>query len=110
MYSEEVKYLPYKLNESTHANKTRNAYFKNRNCVINVLDFLDQEVVIMTSSYFSYPGGIAHSMIDGYIGVYDHVDYEFSDEASTDILVDSLGRQLWLSFKYFRQLFNCCSK
>ncbi|KXN74363.1 hypothetical protein CONCODRAFT_2567 [Conidiobolus coronatus NRRL 28638] len=69
MYSEEIKYLSRDSDDNTHVNKIRNAYFENRSCLTNVLDFLDQEVVIMPSSYFSYEEGLYNIMEDSYIYV-----------------------------------------
>jgi hypothetical protein len=76
MYSEEIKYLSYKSGESTHVNKIRNTYFENRSCFTNVLDFLDQEVVIMPSNYFSYSEGSANIMKDQYIYVSMAKEYD----------------------------------
>jgi hypothetical protein len=67
MYSEEIKYLSHDLGETAHSNKLRNDYFENRSCLVNVLDFLDQEVVIMPSSYFSYSDRLYHLMEDDYV-------------------------------------------
>jgi hypothetical protein len=67
MYSEEIEHLSYYSDENTNANKIRNAYFENRSCLANVLEFLDQEVVIVPSKYFSYPLGLRHIIEDNYI-------------------------------------------
>jgi hypothetical protein len=71
MYSEEIKYLSYYSDDSTHDNDLRNNCFEGRSCLINVLDFLDQEVVIIPRKYFSYAGGLEDIMhgryfYDGY--------------------------------------------
>ncbi|KXN72738.1 hypothetical protein CONCODRAFT_4473 [Conidiobolus coronatus NRRL 28638] len=57
MYSEEIKYLSFGSDEDTHSNEIRNTYFSNRSCLTNVLDFLNQEVVIIAGPYFSYQEG-----------------------------------------------------
>ncbi|KXN74361.1 hypothetical protein CONCODRAFT_76885 [Conidiobolus coronatus NRRL 28638] len=87
MYSEEIKYaIPY-LEDGSHLNKIRNSYFENRNFLTNVLDFLDQEVVIMPSSYFYYLGGCRHIMEDDYI----YVDIN-ENEDIYEFACDWLGR------------------
>ncbi|KXN73020.1 hypothetical protein CONCODRAFT_15738 [Conidiobolus coronatus NRRL 28638] len=82
MYTEEIKYLSYESLENTHENKIRNTYFENRNCLINLLDFLNQEVVILPSSYFSYAEGPGHILEDGYL------DYDVEDESLFDVVID----------------------
>ncbi|KXN72736.1 hypothetical protein CONCODRAFT_4471 [Conidiobolus coronatus NRRL 28638] len=75
MYSEEIKYLSLYSNKYTHSNEIRNAYFSNRSCLTNVLDFLNQEVVIIAGPYFSYPEGIADIREESHIAT-DNGFYE----------------------------------
>jgi hypothetical protein len=87
MYSEEIKYdMPYS-EDISHLNKLRISYFENRSCLTNVLDFLDQEVVIIPSSYFSYSDGIHHLMED----VYMYTDTTENSDRWSDVY-DSLCR------------------
>ncbi|KXN74362.1 hypothetical protein CONCODRAFT_2566 [Conidiobolus coronatus NRRL 28638] len=86
MYSEEIEHLSYGSDSYTHANKIRNSYFENRSCLTNVLDFLDQEVIIMPSSYFSYEEGYGNLIEDGYFCDLIN-DNDISEE-----LYDSLGK------------------
>ncbi|KXN74355.1 hypothetical protein CONCODRAFT_14847 [Conidiobolus coronatus NRRL 28638] len=87
MYLEAIKYVSFDSDENTHFNKIRNVYFENRSCLINVLDFLDQEVVIIPGSSFSYDGGINHIMEDHHI-----LSEIIKDETRWNLFYDSFLR------------------
>jgi hypothetical protein len=84
MYSEEIKYdIPYS-EDMSHLNKLRISYFENRSCLTNVLDFLDQEVVIIPGSYFSYDEGYLHIFEDCYI--YPNMDDGYNDDYNDEYM------------------------
>ncbi|KXN74350.1 hypothetical protein CONCODRAFT_76883 [Conidiobolus coronatus NRRL 28638] len=85
MYSEEIKYLSSCSDENTHFNKIRNGYFMNRSCLTNVLDFLDQEVVIVPRCYFSTVEGSADIKEDCFI---------YSDDDELNDLVTYAARDM----------------
>jgi hypothetical protein len=84
MYSEEIRYFSYESTENTHENKIRNTYFENRNCLVNLLDFLNQEVIVLPSSYFSYAEGLGHILEDG------HLDYNIYEENLFETVIDKI--------------------
>jgi hypothetical protein len=94
MYFEEIKHSSHYSDKNTHANRIRNAYFENRSCLANVLDFLDQEVVIIPRKYFSYAEGISHIIEDDF--------FEFNWVEDDDIceLVDDLVVEIYLEKNY----------
>jgi hypothetical protein len=81
MYSEEIKHSINSSDDYSCENSIRNNYFENRNCLTNVLDFLNQEVVILPSKYFSYLDGITDVVRDGFI------DFDLEDEETLDWVV-----------------------
>ncbi|KXN74351.1 hypothetical protein CONCODRAFT_2555 [Conidiobolus coronatus NRRL 28638] len=86
MYSEEILYeKPY--SDRSLLNKLKTSYFENRNCLTNVLDFLDQEVVIMPGKYFSYDKGIYDIVVNNLI----YTDIE-DDQDKYDLVCDSMLR------------------
>jgi hypothetical protein len=87
MYSEIIKYVSILSDENTHVNKIRNTYFENRSCLTNVLDFLDQEVVIIPGSYFSYDDGLIRFMESDYV-----LSNSTKDEARWNLVYESLLR------------------
>jgi hypothetical protein len=87
MYSEKIKYIPVgdEEEENAHKNEIRNEYFKNKNCLANVLDFLKQDIVIMRGDYFSYGDPHQFYQEDGYLD-YDLDDDDDTSNEQSDIL------------------------